>query len=122
MILIFSHRPFPRRQFLMHCWHSSLISRGATLAAITPQASSAQESIGSLLDRTFVWQWEQGVHHNRFVAFRHLIEVPVGASGIFLHIFADTRYVAYLNGWRLASGAALARAVDSAPMYSYMLA
>jgi len=104
--LIFFNRLFPRRQFLIHCWRSSLVGCTASLVAITPQAGSAEESLGALLDRSFVWEPDQGTSHNRFVAFRHHIKVPRRSLETFLHIFADTRYVAYLNGSRLASGPA----------------
>ncbi len=86
-------------------WLAGVLATGR-VAAGSPSASEEKSEVTALLGRSFLWNGERGRQHNRFVAFRQTLEAFGPVSRAVLHVFADTRYVAYLNGRYLAAGPA----------------
>ncbi|MCX6624164.1 MAG: hypothetical protein NTY38_24505, partial [Acidobacteria bacterium] len=90
--------------------HDSIRRRGfltgLAAAAVLPAAGPPPASISTLLAGSLIWTGHEGLERNTFHAFRHTFEAGPHATSPLLHIFADTRYIAYLDGEYRCSGPA----------------
>jgi alpha-L-rhamnosidase len=72
----------------------------ALLAQLLAILANASDPIGTLLQQSFIWpDWiPDPLNAQAYIAFRQNFTVSVAPSSALLHLFADSRYMLWING------------------------
>ncbi len=76
----------------------------APVRAASTGAAIPQDAIGAALQKTFIWSGEPQSQGTQFVAFRKRISLSAAPAQASLYLFADVRYMLWINGQYLSRG------------------
>ena len=90
---------FPFRVNLIRGGLSILLTVPLSVAeGATGPAQNGDDTIGRSLQSTFIWSPSAPVGKEAYVAFRRSFTIPEAPTSPMLHVFADSRYLLWVNG------------------------
>ena len=87
------------------CCLAPAATGAAAVAGPTPLAV-ASDPLGAELQSTMIWTGGDAPAESRFVAFRRGFELAAAPAAATLHVFADARYMLWVNGVYVTGGPA----------------
>jgi len=76
----------------------------APLGAASTSLAILPDAVGEALQKTFIWSGEPQSQGTQFVAFRKRFSLSAGPTQASLYLFADVRYMLWINGQYLSRG------------------